>query len=141
MVIINLREFYPFYCEDCIVEVSDDVAQVMQELDHQELSYRRKLYRHKAFFSLEQDDGIEHGTAFTSMSPEEFYECKVTREQLHAAMAVLSEKQAKRIYAHYFLGMSQTTIAHAECVSCNVISASIKRGLKKMKKNLQNSLR
>lgn len=135
MVIINLRELYPFYQEDCFVEVADEVAHAMQQLDCQEVSYRRKLYRHKAFFSLEQDDGIEHDTLFTSMSPEDVYEQKLSREQLHTAMSALSGKQATRIYAYYFLGMSQSAIARVEGVSRSVISTSIQRGLKKMKQN------
>lgn len=131
MAIINLRELYPFYYEDCFIEVSDEVAEVMQQLDRQEASYRRKVYRHKAYFSLEWNDGIEHSIVHISLSLEEIFERKLTNKQLYVAMAALSKKQTKRIYAHYFLGMSQTVIAHAEGVSCKVISISIKRGLKK----------
>lgn len=41
-----------------------------------------------------------------SYPPCEIYERKVTVEQLHAAIAALPDKQAKRIYAYYFLGRS-----------------------------------
>ena len=47
----------------------------------------------------------------------EIYERKLTSEQLHATIASLPDKQAKRIYAHYFMGMSKTAIARAESVS------------------------
>lgn len=48
---------------------------------------------------------------FVSLSPCEIYQRKVTNQQLHAAIASLPHKQAKRIYVHYFLGMSNAAIA------------------------------
>lgn len=41
MVIINLRRFYPFYFEDCFVEVSDDVADMLIQADHDESAFQR----------------------------------------------------------------------------------------------------
>ncbi len=40
-----------------------------------------------------------------------------TSQQLHAAIASLPDKQAKRIYAHYFMSKSKTAIAKEESVS------------------------
>ena len=51
-------------------------------------------------------------------------------EQLYAAIATLPDKQAKRIYAHFFLGMSKTAIAKAEGVRVNAVCEAIDRGLK-----------
>lgn len=58
------------------------------------------------------------------------YERKITTEQLHAAIGTLPDKQAKRIYAHYFMGMSKTAIAKAEGVSKATVAESINRALK-----------
>ena len=74
---------------------------------------------------------------FTSHSPEELYERKLTREDLHAAIAQLPDKQAKRIYAHYLLGMSKEEIAKAEGVSWRAIHQSILQGLGRMEKILK----
>ena len=41
---------------------------------------------------------------------------KQMREQLYAAVMALPEKQAKRIYARYYLGMRVSEIAAAEGV-------------------------
>ena len=41
---------------------------------------------------------------------------KQLREQLYAAVMALPEKQAKRIYARYYLGMRVSEIAAAEGV-------------------------
>ncbi len=105
MTKINLREQYPdFYKTDYIIEVPDEVAAVMKEHDRLEAAYRRRTYYHKAHYSLDRGDGIEYDALFVSMTPCELYERKVTMEQLHAAIAALPDKQAKRIYAYYFLG-------------------------------------
>ena len=66
---------------------------------------------------------------FVSMTPCELYERKVTMEQLHAAIAALPDKQAKRIYAYYFLGLTESAIAKSEGVSVASVSESIQRGL------------
>ena len=103
MKIINLRDQYPdFYAKDTYVEVSDEVADFMQECERKEAAYRRRTYYHKAFYSLDRDDGIEYDALFLSVTPWEVYERKVTLEQLHAAIATLPDKQAKRLSAHYF---------------------------------------
>ena len=64
----------------------------------------------------------------------------MTVEQLHAAIASLPDKQAKRIYAYYFLGMSKSAIARTEGVSKAVVGDAIDRGLKNMEKFLKKSL-
>ena len=109
MTKINLREQYPdFYKTDYIIEVPDEVAAVMKEHDRLEAAYRRRTYYHKAHYSLDRGDGIEYDALFVSMTPCELYERKVTMEQLHAAIAALPDKQAKRIYAYYFLGLTES---------------------------------
>ena len=138
MVEINLRTYYPHYREDCFVEVPDEVAELLQACARSEAAYQRRRFRYNAYFSLDRDDGIEHDVLFVALSPQEIYERKVSREQLHAAMAVLPDKQAKRIYAHFFLGMSKAEIARAEGVGKNAVGVSISRGLKKIEKILKS---
>jgi DNA-directed RNA polymerase specialized sigma subunit, sigma24 homolog len=132
MVLINLRKYYEFYQQDDFVEVPDEVAEALQQLDRQEASHRRKVYRNKAHFSLDRNDGIEHSVVYAVLSPEDLYEQKVNRELLHAAMATLSGKQAKRIYAHYFLGLSKAEIARTENVRGDTVKKSISEGLHKL---------
>ena len=95
---------------------------------------------------LTETTGIERDILFVSLSPGEIYERKVTYEQIYTAITSLpakqakQAKQAKRIYAHYFLGMSQATIARAEGVSKKAICSSIMRGLKRLEYLLKNLL-
>ena len=141
MTRINLRYYYPdFYTTDCIIEVPDEVAVLMDSYERAEAAYYLRRYRHKAYYSLDRGDSIERDILFVSLSPCEIYERKVTIEQLHAAIAALPDKQAKRIYAHYFLGMSKSVIARAEGVSKTVVGEAIDRGLKNMEKFLKKSL-
>lgn len=140
MTKINLRDYYPFYTSNIFIEVSDKVAAAMLEAKRQEEAYKRRMYRHKAHYSLDRGDGIECDILFVALSPDEIFERKVTYEQLHSAIAALPDKQAKRIYAHYFLGMSRTAIAKAEGVGKATVCESINRGLKGIEKFLKNIL-
>ena len=83
----------------------------MAEFDRKEAAYRLRTYRHKAYYSLDRDDGLEHEAVFVALSPHELYERKVTMQELHAAISSLPDKQAKRIYAHFILGMTKKDIA------------------------------
>ena len=138
---VNLRDFYPdFYTTDFVIDVPDELADQLIQWERDEGAYERQRYRYKAHYSLDRGDGIEHDILFVSLSPCEIYERKVTCEQLHTAIAELPDKQGRRIYAHYFLGLSQAAIARAEGVSRNVVCASIKRGLKNMEQILKKSV-
>lgn len=140
MTSINLRDYYPFYTHDCFIDVPDEVVELFKEFDRKEAAYRLRTYRHKAYYSLDRNDGIEHEALFVSLSPHELYERKISMQELHAAISSLPDKQAKRVYAHFILGMSQTEIAKAEGVSKMAVSYSIERALKSLEKFLKNSL-
>ena len=138
MTEINLREQYPeIYKTDCIITVPDEVAELMREYDRKEAAYRRRTYYHHAQYSLDRGDGIEYEAVFLSVSPEEIYERKVTMAQLHAAIATLPDKQAKRLNAYYFMGMSKAEIARAEGVSRSQVTRSIELALASLEKFLK----
>ena len=48
---INLRDYYPYYTQDMIVEVPDEVALLLREYMLLEEAYRIRTYRYKAFYS------------------------------------------------------------------------------------------
>lgn len=138
MKIINLKDYYPYYTKDTLIEVSDELAVAFEDFNKVEAAYERKKFRYKAHYSLDCNDGIEHDILFVSLTPDEIYERKLTTAQLHVAIASLPDKQAKRIYAHYFMGMSKTAIAKAEGVSEKAIRVAIERGLQSIEKYLKN---
>lgn len=141
MSIINLRNYYPgFYTEDYMIEVPPEVLAVFTEHERREAAYRLRTYRHKAYFSLNCEDGIEHEALFVALSPWEIYERKVTVQELQAALAALPAKQAGRIYAHYILGHSKAEIARREGVHKSQVTRSIQKALFHMENFLKNRL-
>ncbi len=57
---------------------------------------------------------------------------------MYAAVMELPGKQAKRIYAHFYLGMSKAAIARQEGVAENAVRESINRGLKYLACQMEN---
>lgn len=136
---INLRDLYPdFYKTDCVIDVPEEVLAVFVEYERREAAYRRRMYYHKAHYSLDREDGIENSIQFVSLSPDEIYTRKLTTQQLHAAIAALPDKQAKRVYAHYILGISKIEIARAEGVAISSVGESIERALRNMETFLKS---
>lgn len=129
---MNLRDMYPFFKTDVWVDVDEEVAQEVRRFDLDESAHRLRTYRHRAYYSLDRNDGIELDILFLSLSPEEVYERELSRQQLYEALCQLPEKSARRIYAHYFLGMSKVAIARVEHVDERAVRKSIERGLKQM---------
>lgn len=138
MKIVNLRDYYPFYTSDCFVEVPDDIADVFITFNQYEAAYQARKYYHKAQYTLDRGDGIEDAILRKEPSAEDTYEHESVITQIVAAISALPQKQAQRIYACYFEGISEAAIAKAEGVSKQVISASIRDGLRNIRKILES---
>ena len=134
MLTINLRKYYPFLTEDRFVEVSDEVAESFLLAKRQENNYRLRTYRHKAYYSLDRSDGIENSILHTESSPEEILMQKVSLEQLYEALDHLPPIQARRVYAHYILGMKKVDIARAEGVNNSGVCDSVRKGVKNLRR-------
>ena len=143
---VNLRDLYPdIYKTDHFVEVTEDVLEAIRDAERAETAYDRRMYRYKAYYSLDCDNGIENAILLKPQTPEMILEEKQLREKLYAAVMTLPEKlyaavmtlpekQAKRIYARYYLGMRVSEIASAEGVDPSRVRDSIRRGLKQLTK-------
>ncbi len=141
MKVINLREFYPgLYKKDQMIEVPDEVYETLQQSRRDEEAYERRMYRNKAQYSLDRSDGIEREILYPVLTPGEIYERKQMNEVLYAAIAKLPDKQAKRVYAHFLLGMSVADIAKVEGVSQNKIYVSLKRGVRNLARIIEKNL-
>ena len=134
---INLRDLYPdVYKTDNYLEVTDEVQEVFLADKRAEALYLRQMYNYKAQYSLDSDNGIEKAIVQHPPTPEEVLEDKQLRDQLYAAVMELPDKQAKWIYARFYLGMTVKEIAQAECVDLSWVYKSIKHGLKHLEKIL-----
>ena len=134
MPVINLRNHYPFLNEDCFVEVSDEVAEAFLLAKRQEDNYHHRAWYHKAYYSLDRSDGIENSILHTEPSPEEILMQKVSTQQLYEALDHLPPTQARRVYAHYILGMKKIAIARAEGVNESGVCSTIRAGLKNLRR-------
>ena len=134
MTTINLKDFYYWYTQDQLIEVSDEVAEVFKADTRYEMAYQRRLSRHKAQYSLDCDDGIEYSACLHEPTPQELLERMETFLRLWNALNSLPEIQGRRIDAHIILGKSIKEIAEAEGVHEESVRQSIKRGLERMKK-------
>ena len=137
---INLRELYPdMYKTDTFLEVTDEVQAVFLSDKRAEAAHERQMYRYKAQYSLDCDNGIEDAVVHRSPTPEEVLEDKQLRDQLYAAVMELPDKQAKWIYARFYLGMTVAEIARIEGADRRRVWESIRRGLKKLARLLDTA--
>ena len=135
---INLRELYPdIYKTDTYLEVTDEVQAVFLADKRAEARYLRQMYNYKAHYSLDCDNGIEKAIVQHPLTPEEILEDKQLRAQLYAAVIELPDKQAKWIYARFYLGMTVKEIAMTESIDPSRVYKSIKRGLKRLAKKFE----
>ena len=134
---INLRHYYPDFTEDVFVDISDEIVIQLISWEHEEQALQRRIYRYRAYYSLDRDDGIEKEVKEHLQSPEGLYEIGVVRDQLRHALSTLPEKQANRIIAYYINGMSMVEIAKEEGVTKAAVTISIQRGMKVLRQTLQ----
>ena len=134
MALINLRDFYP-YREDCFVEVSDEVAEVLYESERLEENYIRLLRWHGAYYTVDIfDTTIKDEALWYTLTPEVIYNRKAMVDELYRALHALPEIQRRRVFAHFMLDMNQAEIARVEGVYKSAVNKSIERGLRLMRK-------
>ena len=130
---INLRDLYPdTYKTDVFVDVTEEVLTAIRDQQQDDAAYERRKFRYKAYYSLNRGDGIENDAINQPPTPEEILEQKQLREEVYTALMQLPAIQARRIYARFYLGMTVAEIARIEGTDRRRVWASIRRGLKKL---------
>lgn len=132
---INLRDYYPFYVQDVLVELPDEIVAAMKPYKQEEATHRRRVRRNKVY-SLDYG-GLENKKLIEALSPCELCEQKEIYQKLYAIISNLPGKQGRRIYAYFFENMRMNDIAHLEGVSKMAVCAAIERGLKRIRKQLK----
>lgn len=134
MTTINLRDFYPWYIQDEIIEVTDEVAEALRSDKLYEAAHQRRIVRNKAQYSLDCADGIEYSACLHEPTPQELLDRVERFIWLWNALNILPEVQGRRIDACIILGKSVKEVADAEGVNEESVRQSIKRGLERMRK-------
>ena len=122
MQTINLKQYYPFCKEDIFVEVSDEIVEAFLLDKRAEAARDRKMFRYKAFYSLDCNDGIENAAIGWAqplpedylIEKEELAEYEELIRRLYEAISSLPPMQARRVHARYMLGMKVKDIAAME---------------------------
>ena len=139
MTTINLKDFYYWYTQDQFIEVTEEVAEALRASVRYETAYQRRLTRHKAQYSLDCDDGIEYSACLHEPSPQELMDRKELFFRLWNALNSLPEIQGRRVDAHLILKKSYRQIAREEGVDKSAVRCSVKCGIDRMKKYLQEN--
>ena len=137
MTTINLKDFYPWYTHDEYIEVSEEVAEELHTSRRREAAHAERVRYNKAFYSLDCDDGIDLAALHQPLNPETILEDSQRRKELLAAIMTLPPKQARRIYARFYLGLDVVEIARKEGVAPANVYASIQHGLSKLRKKIE----
>lgn len=141
MTVINLKKYYyPLFKTDVFVEVPDEVADALLHLQREENNRKSKMFYHKAYFSLDCDDGIENDAIGWAQPSPEDYMIQAENEAAHEllllhlqeAITTLTPTQARRLHMRYMLGMKFRDIAATEGISPTQACASVRGAVKRL---------
>lgn len=134
---INLKKVYPeYYSTDNYCEVPEVIASTLLQSDRRNHADNERRRVHKAYYSL--DALPEEEKRFLVESCEDVFESVQTVRAIREAIDRLPLKQAERLYAHYFLGLSKAEIARREGVKRGTVKNSIDQALKVLREFLKN---
>ncbi len=143
MQTINLKQYYPFCKEDIFVEVSDEIVEAFLLDKRAEAARDRKMYRYKAFYSLDCNDGIGKCRHRLGAQPspedyliekEELAEYEELIRRLYEAISSLPPMQARRVHARYMLGMKVKDIAAMDGITPAQAGKSIHAALRRLRR-------
>jgi hypothetical protein len=93
---INLRELYPdVYTTDFFVDVTEEVMETIRAAERAEAAYERKMYRYKAQYSLDCENGIETAVLLKPQTPEMVLEEKQFQEQVYTTVMKLPKNRQR----------------------------------------------
>lgn len=138
---ISLGKYYYFVKNDIQIEVDDDIFEMLELYRCKEHSYRERIRRNKAYYSLDCNDGIELSAIKKTKTPEVIFFENEIKSILYSAIEKLPKIQAERIILYYFQEMSYEEIAKLQNVHRTAVSKSIAIGLKNLKNILEKALK
>jgi hypothetical protein len=65
---INLKDYYDHISTDTFIDIPDEVFNFFEEHRKAEQAYQSRIRYHKAYYSLDRGDSIEHSALFVSLS-------------------------------------------------------------------------
>ena len=117
------------------VEVGQEIAETLRELDRQEYNNtRRETRRHTSLSAVEYED---ERFAARDVDVLEKALCRIDAEALRRALPMLTPAQQDLVRRVFFLGERPSDIAEAEVVNKSAITHRLERIYRQLKKSLQ----
>lgn len=135
MVKINLRDYYKEYSKDEYLEVSYEVYDTLLQFKRLEEAQKKK--RHKAYFSLDCNDGIEKDCLNKPHQPDAIWLTRTIYDELRDAIESLPARQIRHLYLLFYCNLRKSDIARLEGVSWQTIDRSIRKSLLHIKESLK----
>lgn len=138
MITINLKNYYENIEVDTYIEVQDDVFELLEECITSEESRKRKDRRNNIIVTDDIDAYFKQIISSMSLDIKDIIEPNFQNEKLYEAIEKLPDIQARRIKAHYFMGLSKQDIAQIEGCNESSIRLSLKAALRNLNSNIAN---
>lgn len=145
MKTINLDKYYPRHSEtEHYINVSDEIAELLQAEIAAENAYQRKLRYHKVKLTEDIAAELEHEAALQPSSVITAAEEAERRQAIISAFTSLTPIQARRAIAYFYERKTTNEIAQKEGVTESAIKSSIRGArrqlVEKLKKYYQETI-
>lgn len=137
---VNLKEMYPlYYKQDVFVYIDQSAYDVMDQYEHIDEAYYRKLRYHKAYLSTTEKPYLENNKVDLDISDNFFIKDFIHQDlikYIETAIKDLPTKEKERILKKYVQCKTLESIALEENCSATAVYYSIKITLNKIKEIL-----
>ena len=118
------------------MEIQKDLFDVLNRFELDDLSILNEWDRHIEHFE-QTEQSLNRRASYKAESVEEVVLRNIEYEQLHQAIATLTETQRRRLTLYYFRGLTYTRIAEMEDCSVSAVGDSICAAIENIKKILK----
>lgn len=119
------------------MEIQKDLFDVLNRFELDDLSILNEWDRHIEHFE-QTEQSLNRRASYKVESVEEVVLRNIEYEQLHQAIATLTETQQRRLTLYYFRGLTYKRIAEMEGCSVSAVVSSIFAAVEKIRKILSN---
>lgn len=118
------------------MEIEKDLFDVLNRFELDDLSILNEWDRHIEHFE-QTEQSLNRRACAKAESVEEVVLRNIEYEQLHQAIATLTETQQRRLTLYYFRGLTYKRIAEMEGCSVSAVGGSIYAAMENIKKILK----
>lgn len=119
------------------MEIQKDLFDMLNRFELDDLSILNEWDRHIEHFE-QTKQSLNRRACAKAESVEEVVLRNIEYEQLHQAIATLTETQQRRLTLYYFRGLTYKRIAEMEGCSVSAVVSSISAAIEKIRKILSN---